>query len=500
MANVEFNSVKKSTYDGLGANVSDGALYFIKDNGEIRKGGKHVTGARVYTATDPDGTTAVDALSIKLDGTDISTSGFTELPKKGDMLLVEQYLSLTDETYWEKDGAEVTEGTEGATQKTRKVRDPNGTKGYSSYVYAHNGPITITEDVGGTPTAVTYAYHPSGWQACCENVDASKVILTQDYTLAGNYTSVGNLNKGTEYKAAGKSVADALKDIFTKKLEPSQTPTNPSFTLSGSNVYREVGTLYTCPEIIGTWKDGSYTYGAWVRDGVTQTATGTTVGTWTISTHDDQDQDDATKSGNTATITPAKFRVANATEETLATFSVTNNISNTLPAATNIKTKGNPEVKITKTTNTAQSRTITGYQQIFTGYRTGSKHLSGVDDGYYTANTNGTPTIAANWHIRSATTARTDSNSTAKPATITTAENTIQVMVAVPSSMTLTAVKDANASDADITGNFLLTNMDVGGADSTNESLGSYAKAYKVYVWTPSAKLAANTYKLTISG
>lgn len=202
MANVEFNSVKKSTYDGLGApggnGYVEGALYFIKDNGEIRKGDKHVTGARVYTATDPDGTTAVDALPIKLDGTDISTAGFTELPKKGDMLLVEQYLSLKDETYWEKDGAEVPEGTTGATQKTRKVRDPNGTKGYSSYVYAHNGPITITEDVEGTPTAVTYTYHPSGWQACCENVDASKVILTDDIMMAGDYTKVGNKDKGSD--------------------------------------------------------------------------------------------------------------------------------------------------------------------------------------------------------------------------------------------------------------------------------------------------------------
>ena len=255
--------------------------------------------------------------------------------------------------------------------------------------------------------------------------------------------------------------------------------------------------MYDCPEITGTWKDGSYTYGAWVSDGNTQTATGTTVGTWTISAYDGKTESNATISGNTAKITPDDFRVEDTTTTTLATFNVTNNVGNTLPAATNLKKKSNPEKKITKTTNTAQTRTITGYQQIFTGYRTGSAHLDAQDDGYYTDNADGVLKPSANWHIRSATKARTDSNTTAIPAKITTEANTIQVMIAIPSSMTLIEVFDENVKQT-VTGVFDVTTVKVGGADSTSASIGSYPKDYKIYVYTPSAKLGANTYTLTI--
>ena len=123
--------------------------------------------------------------------------------------------------------------------------------------------------------------------------------------------------------------------------------------MSGSNGEGEVGSTYEAQTYTGTWKDGSYTYGAWVSNGTTQTATGTTVGDWTISAYDGKTQANATISGNTASITTTAYQITGTSAFTLATFNVTNNTNGTLPAATNLKKKSNPEKKITTTSNTA---------------------------------------------------------------------------------------------------------------------------------------------------
>lgn len=83
---VKFHSISKANYD-LEQQKDAGALYFIKDNGEIRKGDKHITGTRVYTAVDStNGTTPIASLTILLDG---SAPGENDQPKKGDILIVD---------------------------------------------------------------------------------------------------------------------------------------------------------------------------------------------------------------------------------------------------------------------------------------------------------------------------------------------------------------------------------------------------------------------------
>lgn len=139
----------------------------------------------MFTAVDSTGTTSVDQLDIKIGETSIKTAG-AEQPKKGDMLVVEHT---------------IVEASGNVPAK----------KEYAAYIYASNGG----------------EYVASGWQACDGNVDASKVILTSNITLAGNYTSVGNITKaqtGTgTFETQGKSVAEALQEIFTKKLQPTIT-------------------------------------------------------------------------------------------------------------------------------------------------------------------------------------------------------------------------------------------------------------------------------------
>lgn len=296
--NVQFHSISKANYDEL-ETTETGALYFIKDNGEIRKGDKHITGARVYTATDPAGTSAVSSLTINLGNVVVVNAGTPdttkELPKKGDTLLVEQYLSKKNEDYWELNGEEVdppsntTNPPAGYVKKTRKVLDPNGTKGYSAYIY--NKP--------GDP------YSSDGWQACCENVDASKVILTSDIMMAGDYKNVGNKDKGSttasqNWETSGKSVAEALQEIFTKKLQPTATPPAVTLKINNSNanysVEKEVGETATIPNYSATLSAGSYTYGP---------ATGITATGWTVTTTATGDSERSTSTGTLPSLTAA---------------------------------------------------------------------------------------------------------------------------------------------------------------------------------------------------
>ena len=181
---VKFHSVTAERYNAI-QTPDSGSLYFISDNGEIRKGSQHITGTRVYTAVDPtNGATPLSNLTILLNG---SAPGANDQPKKGDILVVDQ---------------------------TLKAGVPaSGTEGQEGYVPAV--PAVIAK--------AAYAHNGTDWEACDGNVDASKVILTSDIMMAGDYKNVGNKDKGSttssqNWETSGKSVAEALQEIFTKKL------------------------------------------------------------------------------------------------------------------------------------------------------------------------------------------------------------------------------------------------------------------------------------------
>ena len=78
-------------------------------------------------------------------------------------------------------------------------------------VEIHSGDVMLVSNTLGVKSAYQY---DGGWIACDGNVDASKVIMPFDITLAGSYTQVGNLSKtstGTAtFAVKGKSVAQAL--------------------------------------------------------------------------------------------------------------------------------------------------------------------------------------------------------------------------------------------------------------------------------------------------
>lgn len=138
--------------------------------------------------------------------------------------------------------------------------------------------VTTTVD-GSTYEQSAYFYGGSAWAAMTGSVDADKVILRDNITLAGGYTQVGNLTKsqnGTSiFSTKGKSVMDALTEIFSKRLQPSITaqPSIGTFTLIGAGAV-EAGTKVAAAAYSGaTLNAGSYQYGP---------ATGVTATNWKV--------------------------------------------------------------------------------------------------------------------------------------------------------------------------------------------------------------------------
>lgn len=128
-----------------------------------------------------------------------------------------------------------------------------------------------------------YTYGDSKWEAVTGNVDAEKVILRDNITLAGNYTQVGNVTKGANetktLDVKGKSFKDVMMSIFTAKLQPAN-PTQPAvtgFNLTGAKAV-EAGTKLTSVTFgDANLTPGSYQFGpatdvtaqAWKIDRVT---------------------------------------------------------------------------------------------------------------------------------------------------------------------------------------------------------------------------------------
>jgi len=112
-------------------------------------------------------------------------------------------------------------------------------------------------------TAYVYDGSLSAWKAMDGNYKAENVYFDKDITLAGDYTSVGNikLSDGT-LSATGKSVKTLMDNIFTKELYPTASLPTASITLGATSLTGEVGTTYTVPKATLKFDSvGSYTYG-----------------------------------------------------------------------------------------------------------------------------------------------------------------------------------------------------------------------------------------------
>lgn len=333
-----------------------------------------------------------------------------------------------------------------------------------------DGLVTITSPKQGDTAIVrkaiddthksytAYVYTGSAWSAMDGNYNANNVYLDADIKMAGNYTQVGNLTKtqnGTAtFATKGKSIAEALTDIFSKRLQPG-TPTAPAVTLTfgQANAY-EVGTTVS-PSYSATLSAGSYTYGP---------ATGITATSWEITD----------TAGNTADTATGSFADVVVADNTNYKITAKANYGEGAVAKDNLGSDSNPVVKIAAGSATKTSGAITGYRNTFYGTVTEKAEV--------------TSTI-----IRGLTKSN-KALANGSSFTVNIPVGAVRVIFAYPATLQdVSSVKDVNGLNAEIKSAFTKSAVTVAGAGA------DAGIEYKVYVTNFAEPVAkANSYTVKI--
>lgn len=192
---VKFHSVDAASYAGI-TTPDNGSLYFISDNGEIRKGDKHITGTRVFTATDSTGTTPVKDLDIMIDGKSIRVK---VQKKDGDEKPLYKDASGNETTSATHTEGEGDDAHEVANEKIMVMTSDLD----ETVEHPKRGDMLIVNSDSANPSAYVYSenggtYDSLKWLACSGKYDASNVVITEDLKMAGNYENIGNFKKETE--------------------------------------------------------------------------------------------------------------------------------------------------------------------------------------------------------------------------------------------------------------------------------------------------------------
>ena len=319
--------------------------------------------------------------------------------------------------------------------------------------------VVITTTVeGSTYEQSAFMYDGAQWAAMTGKVDADKVILQNDITMAGNYTQVGNLTKEqtktATFATKGMSVAEALTEIFSKRLQPTIT-SNPAVTLTfGQAKAYEVGTTVS-PTYSASLSAGSYTYGP---------ATGITAISWEISD----------TAGNTADTASGSFADVVVTDNTNYKITAKANYGAGAVAVDNLGATSSPEIKIAAGSATKTSGAITGYRNTFYGTVTEKAEV--------------TSTI-----IRGLTKSN-KALSNGSSFTVTIPVGAVRVIFAYPATLQdVSSVKDVNGLNAEIKSAFTKSSVTVAGAGA------DAGIAYKVYVTDFAEPVAkANSYTVKI--
>lgn len=304
-----------------------------------------------------------------------------------------------------------------------------------------------------------YVYTGSAWSAMDGNYNANNVYLDADIKMAGNYTQVGNLTKtqnGTAtFATKGKSIAEALTDIFSKRLQPG-TPTAPAVTLTfGQAKAYEVGTTVS-PTYSASLSAGSYTYGP---------ATGITATSWEISD----------TAGNTATTAEGSFADVVVADNTNYKITAKANYGEGAVAKDNLGSDSNPVVKIAAGSATKTSGAITGYRNTFYGTVTEKAEVTSTIIRGLSGKSN------AAW-------------SNGKSFTVNIPIGAVRVIFAYPATLQdVNSVKDVNGLNAEIKSAFTKSAVTVAGAGA------DAGIEYKVYVTDFAEPVAkANSYTVKI--
>lgn len=334
----------------------------------------------------------------------------------------------------------------------------------ASGIIAKKGDVLIATNGLGVKSAYHYD-ETDGWIACDGMVDATTVILPENITMAGDYTAVGNLTKsktGTKtFETAGKSVAAALTEILSKRLQPAD-PTQPSVSLTFSQAKAyEVGTEVT-PSYSASLNAGSYTYGP---------ATGVTASAWTVT-------DTNGNSATTASGSFDKFTVGDDTNYTI-TAKATHNAGTV--AKDNLGSNSNPVKQIAAGEKSKTSGAVTGYRSYFYGILSTSSTEAPLTSAIIRGMTNGGAYDGAK-----SITMKVNGSTTAK-----------RMVVAIPNSSTRAGVTKVMKTDGlatEITASYIETvnAVDVEGVG------GHKAVKYDVWVYEPASIDSAEVHEITL--
>lgn len=128
------------------------------------------------------------------------------------------------------------------------------------------GDIAIVKaGIAGDKSSYTsYVYDGENWVATDGNYSANNVFFKDNITLAGDYTSVGNVKlSDNTLNTAGQSLADVMTSIFTKELNENLQVANegPSASITSFTKYVEIGSSASESATVSLSKDGKYAYG-----------------------------------------------------------------------------------------------------------------------------------------------------------------------------------------------------------------------------------------------
>lgn len=340
------------------------------------------------------------------------------------------------------------------------------------------GDIAVIDSyIDGEHTDKTaYMWDGERWVALNGKVDADKVILTSNITMAGNYTQVGNLTKtqtGTAtFETKGLSVADALNQIFSKKLQPSITA-NPSVgtvTISQSGAV-EAGTVVDSVTVsAATFSAGSYTYGP---------ATGVAVSSWeTTRKSNKSDVALADVADGGAATDNGPFTIGDQDGDYSELFyRVTATYGDGVLAHDNLGGECTNDTQIKGSSTHTDSAKITPFRKYFYGA------------------TVARPAEINSAYIRDSLTHSSGVCSNGKTLTINVPEGATTVVIAYPATFRdLTSVIDTGAMNDNIVGLFTPNKKTI----KVEGANGYTGIDYKVYSYTPDVALGANTYNVTI--
>ena len=340
---------------------------------------------------------------------------------------------------------------------------------------------------GTTYEMAAYIYDGEKWVACTGAVDADKVIMREDITLAGNYTQVGNLTKsstGTStFATKGKSMSDILLEMLSKRLQPAitQQPSVNSFNLtSPSQTSVEAGTTFNNMSYSGGgFEDGAYTYESstgvtvtnWKVDRVTNLATTTvkTVDGATLSAGTDDNGGNGFQIGDSdGTFGDSSTPVVSTVKYTATATHTAGNL-----AKDNLGSPCTNSTQIASGSKSKTTGTVTCYRNYFYGATTTT---DSIDSAYIRNLTKSNKAYAATSSLKITT--------TPEPRRI--------VIACIDGKPGVTKVTEPNLH-ADVSGSFTKSQVEVEGAN------GYAAKTYNVWVWETAKPWGESlTYTVTL--